>query len=126
MQNFNEIRVRPLRRFGVTIYESNGVQASSRSIGEYPNLRDANEVAGALQKMRPGFLLNQMEDAQHTSAPPDLEYVIVATKHYEVETLCYFAYSETDAQAMREQAMKTHEMEFQIFSRLRDPASGPV
>lgn len=109
-----EIRVRPINRHLVTVWQEG---LGSRVIGEFESPVLADEVALALQSKSPGATVVSSDGAVSPAA--SLEYVIVAAHMHEVESLAYLAYSEADAGRARYEAEKRHGIEFKIYCRAR-------
>lgn len=58
----NEFRVRAVRRFVVTHFQSDGKGASCSQYGEFPNIRQAVEVGRALAASVPGATFATIEE----------------------------------------------------------------
>jgi hypothetical protein len=74
----NEFRVRPVTRFALTHYQEGEGTASSRTIGEFPNVEAAEEVGVALQVLVPGSLLTTL-DGRAPLYPPKALAAAMAT-----------------------------------------------
>lgn len=109
-----EIRVRPVQRHLVTVWQEG---FGSRLIGEFESPVLADEVASALQAKTPRATLVNSEGA--VTAGAQLEFVIVAKHASDVENFAYFAYSAEEAEEVRKSAEIGHGQEFAVFSRLK-------
>lgn len=128
----NEFRVRPVTRFNLTHYCTDGPGTGSvRSMGEFDTVEQAEEIGMALNCLVPGSVLTTLEGravgryptdllahAVRTASPdPSREYVVVAVHTFEVDNKAYFAESHERAVELQAQAEREHGTEFRIFSR---------
>lgn len=114
----NEFRVRPVTRYNLTHYESNGRAAGVRSLGEFDSIDAAEEVGVALHATRPGSTFVTLHAREPKYAEPMVgEYVVVAVHTYTVENTVYFASSLQQAKECQAMAQIKHGTEFRIYSR---------
>jgi hypothetical protein len=127
----NEFRVRPVTRFNLTHYCTDGPGTGSvRSMGEFDTVEQAEEVGMALNCLVPGSMLTTLEGRTVGRYPTDLlahavgsagpaspTYVIVGLHTFDVNNKAYFAESPEMALALKEKAEREHGTEFCIFSR---------
>lgn len=109
-----EIRVRPVQRHLVTIWQEG---FGSRLIGEFESPLLADEVAAALQAKTPAATVVNSDGAVSYGSP--VEYVVVGKHTYEVENLVYFAGSELDAERVKAEAEERHGIEFCVYCRAK-------
>jgi hypothetical protein len=125
----SEFRVRPVTRFNLTHFQSEGASSGVRSLGEFGSIEQAEEVGMALNCLVPGSTFQTLDGrtageypigllaaAIERDAPPT-QYVIVAVHTFQIETKAYFADNLIDAEKRKTEAELTHGTEFRIFSR---------
>lgn len=118
MSNVSEFRVRPVNRFVLTHFQSNGSTCGVRTIGEFPNVDAANEVAAAMRATvvppdgPPDYPLPPAE-------PDGVEYVIVGGSMGDESTIAHYAYSEPEAVARKAACEAKFGGVFTVFSRQR-------
>lgn len=113
MSATHEFRVRPVQRFVVTHYESDGQSASVREVGEFPNVGLAEQVVNAMRLTVAGG-----------AELPQREYVVVASD-FQVGAMVFFAYSEEEAEERRLDCEARYGGTFRVFSRGFKPESPP-
>ena len=110
-----EYQVRPVNRYVVTRYESitedSGLcSGGSQVVGEFDSAPAAAKVMEAMKASDPFF-----------KPPPsevrgENQYVIVE-RSFEIAAMCFYAYTEAEAIATRDECMQKYGCEFRIFSR---------
>jgi hypothetical protein len=114
----NEYRVRPVNRFVLTHYHSDGLGGAVRTIGEFANADAANEVAQAMRKTAPN-LSGPVHYPLPPAEPDGVEYVIVGNSLGDEATIAHYAYSEVEAAARKEQCEAKFGGTFNVFTRKR-------
>lgn len=128
----NEFRVRPVQRFNLTHYQSDGRTGSVRSLGEFDSIEKAEELGVAMNLLVPGstfatilgrpvpnYPAYELGQALRAQEVRDLEYVIVQAHTFEVANRVYYAYSAEEAQRTKLQAEVAHGAEFRVYTRPR-------
>ena len=122
MQATSEFRVRPVNRFVLTHYVSEGGAGSVRTIGEFPNAAAANEVANAMRVARAAPAAGPVAYPLPPADPAGTEYVIVGNSLGDESTIAHYAYSEAEAVERKASCEATFGGDFVIFSRQRGTA----
>lgn len=128
----NEFRLRPVTRFVLTHYQADddAGSASTRTVGEFPNVQSAEEVGVALQALVPGSTLTTI-DGRQAEYPPKalaaamavraepavLEYVIVE-RSFDVMAQAYYAETLELAEQHKARFEKMTAKEYRIFERV--------
>ena len=109
-----EIRVRPVQRHLVTVWQEG---LGSRVVGEFESPTIADEVAMALQAKTPRATVVDSEGAVKTGS--EREFVIVGLGADDVKNVAFFAYSDEEAEKSCKDAELSLGRDFAVFSRLK-------
>lgn len=111
----NEYRVRPVQRFVVTHYQTDGPgNGAVRTIGEFPNTQIAQEVASAMRAYAP-------VEPMVSGVELPRQYAIVS-RDFDISAVVLYADTEDEAEATKSRAEAEYGGEFRIFSRAIDDA----
>lgn len=117
----NEFRVRPVTRYNVTHYLSDGRSGSCSSLGEFDSLEAAERVAKVMHLSQPGSTyatVMESGSAPHLTQPSDgALFAIIGVNTFEVDNKAYFAYSEQEAEQTRIRAEQEHGGRFRVYRR---------
>jgi hypothetical protein len=123
-----EIRVRPVTRYVVTRYESDGLPrgaASCGTLGEFDSPARADEVALAIRASEPHARVVTSDGTVH--GPVELQFVITKVNTFDVQNEVYFASTAEEAAAQVSKLAATHaEAQWQVFSRPKHASTQPA
>ena len=126
MKDISEFRVRPVNRFVLTHYQSSDRCGSVRTIGEFPNVEAANEVAAAMRATfrpvtAPDVAVQCAFPASYplppAEAPNDMEFAIVGNSLGDESTIVHYAYSEAEAAHRKAECEAKFGGDFKVFAR---------
>lgn len=109
MSKTYEVRVRPVVRYNVTVYQSgtdeSGGYAGCETVGEFANEANAEQVAEALRKA-------------NGPAEGNNQFIVIRAHDYTVETEAYYANDLAEAEATKARLLKETGREWRIARQL--------